>query len=101
MKSFNKLILEPYKAEALKSEIRHGIAMVGQKNRVIGLKLLVDADASINSVSVILKKGSTVYIREEVLHNSPWAKNTLKSSAVEGDFIIVDASHIEFVEDQK
>ena len=98
MKSYNKLILEPYKPEALKSEIKHGIAMVSQKNKVVGLKLLVDADCMINQVFVSLQKGSTIYIREEMLHNHPWAKNSLKSVAIEGDFIIVDATYMEFAE---
>lgn len=101
MKSTNKLVLEAYKPEALKSEIKHGIAMVSQKNRVIGLKLLVEAQGMLNQCYVTLQKGSTVYIKEEILHTQPWAKNTLKSAAIEGDFIIADMAFMEFAEDPK
>lgn len=107
MKTFNKFILETYKPEALKSEIKHGLAMVSQKNNLVGLKLLVDAQISsygtlaIDGLSApyVVRKGTVVYIREEILHTSVWAKNSLKSAKIEGNFIIVDPAFVEMVDE--
>lgn len=95
----NRLILEPYKNEGqLKSTIQHGIAMVSQKISVKGLTVLADARLSDGSW---IYKGSKAFIREELLHTQPWAKKLFESSAIDGQFMIVDLSQVDFVESPK
>lgn len=97
----NRLILEPYKTDrGLRANVSSGFAVVDQKIAVKGLKVLVEArifEGAGKNTHMIIPKGSTAYIREEYLHTQPWAQKILKSDAVEGDFIIVDLSHVEFV----
>lgn len=91
----NRLIVETYKEDrGLKSTVSNGFAMVQQKVSVKGLKLL--AGGTIGDIFV--SKGSLVYIRESSLQSQPWAKASFTSDAIDGEFMIVDASHIEFVE---
>ena len=90
----NRLVVEAYKKEDLKTNNSSGFAMIQQKVTVKGLRVLLDA--KLNDGTVILK-GSTAFIKEESLHNLPWAKAILESEAVEGRFIIVDISNVEFI----
>ena len=87
--SYNdKLILEVYTQVGITAEVKSGFASVSQKKGIYGLKLL--ADASLNS-GTILKKGSTVYFDEEMLHSpSSGAKFPKKSSFSEAQFIVMD-----------
>ena len=102
----NRLVVEAYLSDrALKAKETNGFAMIQQKVEVKGLKLLMDArltqmgNVQIDGVSApaIVPKGSTVYIREELLHTQAWAQKILESPAVEGKFIIVDVNNVEFV----
>jgi hypothetical protein len=68
--------------------------MLSQKIKSKGLKLLVDAKLNDGTV---LPKGSLAYIREEVLHNGQWATKILESDAIEGNFIIIDLAHVDYV----
>lgn len=95
--SFNKFIVESYKKEGLRSTERNGFAFVDQKLSLKGLKLLVDASVTINGLTHIVPKDSTVYIKEEVLHTHPWAQKALQCDAIEGPFLIVEMSYVEFV----
>ena len=91
----NRLILEAYKTDrALKSTVTSGFAMVSQKILVKGLKVLIDTKLNDGT---FIHKGCVAYVREEYLHTQPWAQKTLQSDAVEGDFIIVELAHVEFV----
>jgi hypothetical protein len=91
----NRLIVEPYIKGALESKVQNGIATPGQKDGVKGLKVLVNFQLP---NSQWLKAGSTVYIREEVL-NQPWASKLLTSPAIEGRFMIVELTYVEFMDD--
>lgn len=93
----NRIVVEPYKKEELKAQIKGGLALIGQKQTVKGLKLLVDADWSKDMALFSARAGDTVYIKEEVLHNHPSVKGTLQSDAIQGEFLVLDASLIEFV----
>lgn len=94
----NRLIVEAYFTDrSLKAKETNGFAMIQQKVAVKGLKLLMNASCSIGNQLVILDKGSTVYIREELLHTQPWAQKILESDAVEGKFMIVDLANVEFI----
>jgi hypothetical protein len=91
--STNKLILEAYIHTDMKAEIRSGWASVSQKNSLKGLKLLVQSITN----GVVYPAGSTAYIKEELLHSQPWAKNKLKSDTLSGEFIIVTMNEVEYI----
>lgn len=96
----NRFVLEPYRSDkGLRANISNGFAMVDQKIKVVGLKLLSEARITVGNTVHIIPKGMIAYLREEVLHTAPWAKKTLESDAVEGQFIIVDLSNVEFIGD--
>ena len=93
--SFNKLIVESYIHKGLESELRGGIARPTQKNTLKGLKLLVQANLNDGTVA---PSGSTVFIKEELLHTSPSMKNKLRCDTLPGEFIIVNLQDVEYIE---
>ena len=110
--SFNRFIVEPYLSDrqikTATSTGATGFAMIQQKVAVKGLRLLVDVmlnngqesftiDGMSKSGPVIIKAGSTVYIREELLHTQEWAKKIMEVEGL-GKFMLVDKMHIEFVQ---
>jgi hypothetical protein len=92
----NRLILEPYVKEGLKAVRLGGIATPGQRDGLKGLKLLIDAHLLDGR---IIGAGTIAYIREEVLHTHPWASKLLTVAAIEGKFLIVELSYVEFFGD--
>lgn len=90
----NRIIVEPYIKEGLKPKISGGIATPGQRDGLKGLKVLVDAYLSDGTK---VEVGDKVYIREEVLHTHPWASKTLTCDSIEGKFLIVDLTYVEFI----
>lgn len=93
-----RFILESYKEDrALKATVQNGFAMVSQKVSLKGLKLLADVISPITG-QFIAYAGDTAYIREASLQNQPWAKQTFNSDAIEGEFMVVDQTHVEFVD---
>lgn len=94
----NRFIVESYKEDrALKTTVSNGFAMVQQKGSIKGLKLLADATISVGLGLEVIPKGSVVYIKEGALQSQPWAKASFTSDAIEGEFMIIDMAHIEFV----
>lgn len=92
-----RFILESYKEDrALKATVQNGFAMVSQKVSLKGLKLLADVQNA--QGQYIAYKGDIAYIREASLQSQPWAKSTFTSDAIEGEFMIVEQQHIEFVD---
>jgi hypothetical protein len=104
----NRFIVEAYFTDrSLKAKETNGFAMIQQKVSLKGLRLLVPArlDKPLSSTAnggplseTIIPAGSIVYIREELLHTQPWAQKIFESEAVEGKFMIVDMTNIEFVQ---
>lgn len=90
----NRIIVEAYKKEALKSEIKNGFATIQQKASLKGLRVLMDAKLSDGT---LVLRGSTAYIKEESLHTQAWAQKVLDSSTLGTPFIIVDASQVEYI----
>ncbi len=91
----NRLILEFYVKTGLKAEIKSGIATPGQANGLKGLKVLMDANSSVQ----LIPKGSIAYIKEEVLHNhSTTIFKPLTCDTIPGKFMIVDLQYVEFVD---
>lgn len=94
----NRIIVEQYIKEGLKAKIQGGIATPGQRDGLKGLRVLVDAFLSNGTTVTKVPKGATVYIREEVLHSHPWASKPLTSDKIEGKFLIVELSYVEFID---
>ena len=93
----NRLILEEYVKKGLEAQIQGGIATPGQRNGLRGLAVLMDTtDPHGRPIS----KGSTAYIREEILYNASntWAK-PLTCPTLPGKFIIAEHQYIEFIDD--
>ena len=89
----NRVILEQYTKSGLKSEVKNGIATPGQKDGIKGLLVLVDAYLPDGRR---IPKGSTAYIREEILHTHAWASKPLTCDTIPGKFMPVDVTYIEF-----
>lgn len=90
----NRLVLETYKKEGLKSAVTNGFAMIAQKVSVKGLIVLMDAKLSDGT---FVPKGSTAYVREENLHTQQWAQKVLEADAVSSPFLLVDVGYVEFI----
>lgn len=90
----NRIVVEAYKKEALRAEVKSGFAHLSQKTTSKGLKVLIDAKLSDGT---LIKAGSTAYFREEVLHTAPWATKAMESAAVTGSFLIADLIHVDFI----
>lgn len=90
----NRLIVEAYKKEGLKSRISNGFASVEQRVAVKGLTVLMDAKLSDGT---FVPRGSTAYIKEELLHTAPWAQKILESDTFQIPFIIVDMANVEYI----
>jgi hypothetical protein len=88
------LVLEQYVRESLKKEVVNGIATPGQRDSVKGLKVLMDATLPDGRK---IPKGSTAYIREELLHNHSWATKAYSCDTLSVKFLLVEREHIEFV----
>jgi hypothetical protein len=95
----NRLLVEPYSGDrALKAKNAGGFAIVQQKVSIVGLKLVANASILVGNNIEEIKKGTVVYIKEELLFTQPWAQKIYESDGVEGKFIIVDLTHIEFAD---
>lgn len=97
IESVNQMIVcKPYKGfQGLKAKVSSGVAVVQQKTDVIGLEVLEDARIKENTV---IKKGSVIYIKEEILYNH---KNIysleLNCKEIKEPFILAHYSHVAFV----
>ncbi len=90
----NRLVVKAYKKEALRANIQNGFARPDQKVTVKGLEVLMDAKLVDGT---FVPKGSTAYIREELLHTAQWAQKILESDTLGQPFLIVDLANVEFV----
>lgn len=90
----NRLVLEPYKKEGLKSSISSGFAMIEQKVSLKGLRVLIDTKLADGT---FIPRESVAYLREETLHTSQWANKILQVEGIQGEFIIADMTHVEFI----
>lgn len=101
IRSVNQLLVcEPYKGtKGLKSKVSSGMAVVQQKTEMIGLKVLRDAQIS---ESRTIKKGSVVFIKEEVLYTYREQYGTpLNCSEISEPFVLVNYGHVAFVKEQE
>ena len=91
----NRLVVEQYVKEGLKAKTISGIATPGQRDGLKGLKVLV----TFHSKDISIPEGSTVYVREEVLHTHPWASKPLNCSVLGVPFLMLELSYVEFIEE--
>lgn len=91
----NKLIVEAYKKEALRTTEKNGFAFVAQKLSLKGLRILVDAHTTTGNIP----RGWIAYIKEEALHTQAWAQKPLECDSIEGPFLVVDMAFVEFIKD--
>jgi hypothetical protein len=91
----NRLILEQYIKEGLKAKMQGGIATPGQRDGLKGLKVLMDTTLSDGRH---VTKGSTAYVREEVLHTHPWASKPLTCDTIPDKFMIVELTYVEILD---
>lgn len=92
----DRLILETYKKEALRSDVKNGFASISQKSGLKGLTVLMDARLRNGT---LVPAGSKAYIREENLHTQPWANKPLECDTLKVPFIVVDMTYVEFISD--
>lgn len=90
----NRLVVEAYKKEGLKSDVKNGFATIAQKVSVKGLTVLMDAKLADGT---LVPRGSVAYIKEETLHNQQWAQKALEADTIGVPFLIVDLTHVEFI----
>lgn len=106
----NRFIVEPYISDRTikTSTTGGGFALIQQKVVVKGLKLLVDIKlesyssyTAIDAVSVAgpttVLAGSIIFVREELLHSAPWAKQILEADGL-GKFMIIEKQFVEFIQ---
>lgn len=98
--SLNKVIVEEYKKEALRSKEQNGFAFVEQKTKLKGLRMLTDAQLFVGGQQLTILKGTIAYIKEETLHTQQWAQKSLESDTIQGKFLIVDISFVEYFESE-
>jgi hypothetical protein len=110
MFSFNRFVVEPYISDRTVKTASTGrteFARIEQKISVKGLRLLVDitldqlqTSVAIDGISqqgpAVVKAGSIIYIREELLHTQSWAKAIFESDRL-GKFLLVEKQFVEFI----
>lgn len=87
-----QLVLEVYVKKALEANRQGGIATPGQRDSVHGLKVLMDYHEGPDGINI--PKGSTAYIREEILHTHGWASKPMSSPFLPCKFIIGERVHV-------
>lgn len=91
----NKLIVESYKKEALRSKEVNGFAFVDQKLSLKGLRILVSAH--LNNGQLFVKAGSLAFVKEDLLHTQQWAQKSYECDGIDGQFLIIDVNNVEFI----
>jgi hypothetical protein len=91
-------MVETYTGErALRSNNQSGFAMIEQKTTLKGMRTLTDTMVTLGQSSRLVPKGSTVFIREELFFQPGWSQKPFHADGVEGNFLIVDANFVEFI----
>ena len=93
-----RFILETYKEDrALKATVSNGFAIVQQKVSLKGLTVLADVISPVTG-QYLARRGDKAFIREASLQSQPWAKASFTADGIEGEFMIVESTYIEFVD---
>jgi len=93
----NNVICEPYVKEGgIRKKIQGGMATISQKTALIGLKVLRDAYIT---KDLSIKKGSVVYIKEEILHTTPQYSIPLICEDMKESCVIINFGHVSFVKE--
>lgn len=97
IESTNQMIIcKPYVgAKGLRAKVSSGMAVVQQKTEVVGLEVLRDARIDKDTV---IKKGSVVYIKEEILFTYKDTYSVPLSCGEIGEpFVLAHYAHVAFV----
>ena len=98
MFSINKFIVEAYTGErALRANTSSGFAMIENRTTLKALKTVTDTFLSVNGYVEHVPKGSTVHIQESKFYEPGWAQKVFTADGVEGNFMIIELPHIEFI----
>jgi hypothetical protein len=90
----NKLILEPYKGgKGLQAQVKSGFATVQQKNKLVGLKLMANAQVRNGDRVLDLPAGATIYFTEEVVYLHQMYHTVLTSDSIVEPFVMGDFGH--------
>jgi len=99
----SRLILEEYKKQEIKLEVKGGFASMSHKISLKPLKVLVDAKLADGT---LIPAGSTAYVREEYLHLNSVAGRTggvtipkFSNSEIHDEpFIVIDLINVDIVD---
>ena len=92
----NRLVLEEYIKQGLQPKFQGGIATPGQRDGLKGLTVLIDAYLSDGRH---IPRGSTAYIKEEVLHNhAATVFKALTCATFPVKFMVVESSYVDFID---
>lgn len=91
----NRLVLEEYVKEGLKSKVMGGIATPGQRDGIKKLKVLVSTRLADGRD---IPAGSYAYLREEALFSQAWSAKLFTCDSVPGKFMLVGLEWVEFIE---
>ena len=89
----NRIALECYVKDGLKSKVQNGIATPGQRDGMKGLRVLIGTTLSDGRH---IPAGSTAYIKEEVLYTQPWATKFLTCDFLNEKFMLADLHQVDF-----
>lgn len=91
------LLVSAYQpGQGLKQEIKNGFAYTKQRIDIVGLALIIDAKLKDGT---FIPAGSTIYVDEELLTTSPWAKKIKRCEALGNqEFIVLEARNAIFID---
>lgn len=93
----NRIVVEAYKKEGLKTTVSNGFAMVQQKVALVPLEVKVEALLVLGNSVQAIPAGSKAFFREEFLHTHPSVAKVLDHDEL-GRVLVLDASLVEFFE---
>jgi len=93
----SRIICEPYKGERkIESQVKSGFSTIKQKNTIVALRVLADAD--INQF-IKIKANSKVHISEEILYSKLSTQKPMESPVISGPFVMIDFGDVMFIEE--
>lgn len=92
----NRIIVEAFKNDkSLRAaNAASGFATIAQKSGLKGLRVLIGTTLTDGRE---IPAGSTAFVREEILHNAPWAKVAMDCEAIPAPFFIVEMTYVDFI----
>ena len=97
------LILKPYTGtkELKTTQAATGFTMTANKVGIESLELLVDTSVFLGDNNKVLKKGTKIYFKEEILHTQAWSRKIYESKEFKDGFVIGHIKDILFLDEQE